>query len=794
MRLVLREWKRMFQNRNVLLVAVVILILNLALFFLTFVGMEDFSSHRAMMMDRDVLFKKLNSGKIQLEELSTELEQLSIIQKFFIYENRKQNFPDIYETVFAQEELKARAAYPDIAAAFDAGMYNEQETQYRTSVLSAVLDSARYTEQFSEKLKDVFANAEKLSGVSVFQSSGDVDPNLTKTAEDYRRLEGVTVTPGNDAPITALLHYGVPAVLGLIFSCVLVSVTLAEQQYGLRPLIYASRHGRGRLTVCRGIGLLFGSTVFGGALYGSAIILSISLLGGVEPERMIQSVPELFSLTVPMTVREFLVLYLACGIGVQILLTMVVWLIFSMMEQRQMALLASVGLFGVSWLLYRAIPAQSILAVLKYTNPAAGMDFMGVLTRYRNLGTGAMLVEKNRVVLWTGIILAILSAGGAITCGIRRYSISSHSKFYGLIQKWMKTLSVRYHRLIGRLGFCGLECYKVLMMQRGLLLLIILCWLFVQSYPVRDITYVGEAQFLQDFYSEFSGQSITPELEEYVTKLQEKLNDVEAEYLANKAAYECGEMGVSDYLEMSQKYNAFDAQRKALNIIRQKIAYLEDENARGYEAVILDPIGYESLLKWSDTDRILVLIALFGCITLSSLLFPMEQKPGLRAMIRGTRRGRSGLAGRKLILGLVFSAVVFGLFAGIRMGAVGLTYGFDRMTAPAHSLAQFGDSRWNLPIWLMLAGWLASQWLVFGSVSILVCLLTQRMGMVGAIMMSTVLIMGTSVLSLFGISVPTVWNLLEQASLIQSGMMIILMVAGWLLTDRLWSRNGRERA
>lgn len=192
-----------------------------------------------------------------------------------------------------------------------------------------------------------------------------------------------------------------------------------------------------------------------------------SLLGGVDLERMVQSVPALFSMTTPMTIGEFLSLYLACGIGVQIMLTMVVWLIFSVMEQRQIAMLATAGLVGVSWLFYRVIPAQSFLAVLKYANPASGMDFTGCLTVYRNLGVGSALVEKNGVVLGAGVILAALCAGTAIRCGIYRYSISSHGRLYALVRKWMKVLSVRYHAMIANLGFAGLECYKVLVTQKG---------------------------------------------------------------------------------------------------------------------------------------------------------------------------------------------------------------------------------------------------------------------------------------------------------------------------------------
>ena len=167
----------------------------------------------------------------------------------------------------------------------------------------------------------------------------------------------------------------------------------------------------------------------------------------------------------------------------------------------------------------------------------------------------------------------------------------------------------------------------------------------------------------------------------------------------------------------------------------------------------------------------------------------MEKKQGLKPMIRSTRKGRQVLAAKKLMLGITTSVVVFGPYAGIRMGSIGLTYGYDLLTAPAHSLMQFGQSICNLPIWLTLAGLLVSQWLVFGLVSAFVCLLTHKIGMIGSMMIGVVVSLGTAVQNVFVLPFPTIWNLLEQNSLINCCVLLSLMVAFWRITVRLWSEN-----
>lgn len=794
----MKEWKRMFLNRSVLLVMVVLLALNIGLCALTFAGIGDFSVHRTMVRDRERLFEQLENGGITAEELSDELEQLGIIQQFFTYKNMEQNYPDVYEMAYAASEQEARDSYPEIAAAFDAGEYDQQGVNLRSSALSAVLSSVGYTAEFYEKLEEVFDNTEKLSNISIFQNSGEQNSNLAKTTDDYRRLSNVQVTAGNDTPIDALVSYGIPGIFCLLFACVAVSQTLAESQYNLRPLIYATKNGRGKLTAWRGLGLLVGSLVFGLLLYGSTIFLSQWLLGSVDLNRMVQSVPTLFGLTVPMTIGEFLGLYLACGVLVQVMLTALVWMLFSLLEQRQMALLCVAGVVGLSVLLYQVIPAQSFLAVLKYANPAAVMDFTQAITTYRNLGVGSFLIEKNWLVLTAAVTVTIACVIAAGWCGVKRYSISSHGKLYSTVQRWLRKLSQWYHGLVSRLSFGGLEGYKVLVMQRGILVLALAAWIFTQSYPTREITYVGEAQFLLGFYEEFSGQSITPELENYVDSLQQRLDDVEAEFAASQLAFQNGEISVEEYLTQSQKYAAYDIQRNALETILGKIAYIQEQEALGFDAVILDSIGFDSLLKDTTTDRIMELICLFAVILLSTFIFPIEQKKGLYQMVRSTQKGRTHLARKKLVLALILSYVVFSLFAGIRAYSVAVTYGLGNLTAPVHSLGQFAGSGMNLGIWATLAIYFFAQWQVFAAAAVITCLLTQVLPHQIALLTASAVGIGTAVLSLFGFQLPTVWGALEgvTACVFTGNWMylidaVLTLVGAWLTAVSLWSNSRR---
>ncbi len=756
------EWKRIWLNGRMLRTAAALLAVNLVVFVVQFLGLGNITRYQSLVQQRQAVFDELAAGAVTPEQLRQEQGELGIIQSLFSCQRAQQTRPEIYALAYQQMEQELRAEHPGLAAAFDAGDYEEQTVTDRSSVLTTVVASVDYSESFYIRLQEVFDSAEKLSGISIFQNSGNPDPNLTKTADDYRALAQIAVTPGNDGPIDALLGYQIPGAICLIFACLAVGQALVERQYNLRTLIYATKQGRGRLTAWRGLGLALGSGMFALLLYGSTIVLACTVLGQVELGRMAQSVPALFALTTPMTLGQFLGLYLCCGVAAQGVVTMAVWMLFSLLEQRQMALLAVAGVGGVSLLLYLAIPAQSFLAVLKFANLAAVVLFPQVLTGYRNLGVGSLLVEKNLLVAGAGLAAGVTCAGVAAWCGAKRYSIASHGRLYRRVQEGMGRMSEWYHRQVSRLPFLGLEGYKILMTQRGMLVLAAAALIFAQLYPVRQITYVGKDVILMEVYAEFGGQGVTPQLQDYVQRLQEKLDQVEADYNQAKEAFQAGELSPEDYMIQNQKYGAYDTQRNALSSLKEQISYLQMQQERGHEAVLLDTLGYERMVEQTFTDQIGAMICLFGVMLLHGFLFPMEQKKGLYQMIRSTPRGRRKLAGKKLALGLGLGGVCFGLFWGIRTYSIGASYGLPLLLAPAHSLELYSQSPLNLSLGATLALEALGQWMVFAAGGMLTCLLTQFLRRESALMAAAAVGIGTAVLRLAGLGVPTVWSALNS--------------------------------
>ena len=132
-------------------------------------------------------------------------------------------------------------------------------------------NQVEYLLGFSTRLEEVQAQAEHMSSVSIFAGSPYSQANIQKTASDYRRLEGLEVTPGHDRAVEQVLGVDLSDwVLGAYMALV-VSSFLEERKRGLWNLVCASPSGRLGLPVWRLC------TVALAALLGSAVLTCVEL-------------------------------------------------------------------------------------------------------------------------------------------------------------------------------------------------------------------------------------------------------------------------------------------------------------------------------------------------------------------------------------------------------------------------------------------------------------------------------------------------------------------------------------
>lgn len=720
----LAEWKRILWNRRVLVGGVLLLIVNLLLFcYLCPDG--TVSEVRKQTSQRMELLNGYRCGNVTQQDVQQELAQLEVIIQLFHFRTTKQLCPQEYVLLYQAEENSLRNEYPPIAHTFDQGGYDENAIRARYCLLSDFLEDLSYHEEYQKRLEQLHSNAQTMGHVAVFAGN----TNIQKTAADYTGMEHTPITPGNDISTLKLLSYGVPSLICLVFSLVLVTTAIEERRCGLLPLLHSCKNGRETLTLWRFGGLIAGSVLFSALLYGTTMLAALWVFGSIQPGRTVQSLPELFGITMPMSLGQLWGRYLVLGMMVQLMLTALVWGVFALSEHRVLAVFWLAVILGGSLLLYRLLPEQSSVAFLKYANPIAAMNVMRLIGTYRNVPLGTWLVEKSWLVFGTLAAVPCICVPLAFWNGACRYSVADHGRGYRLVLKFTHGSRSLYHRAVSLLPFPILELYKTLVLRRGVVVLLALLILLAGAYRPKTPVYVGDAQVMHDFYEQFGGMGITQEVLFYTEELQTELTEVEEQWQRASDAYDSGSISMEEYELAYRIYEAYGLRRQALEQMQSRLEYIRQQESLGYDAVLVEPTAYEHLLDSSNTDRVMESIAMFALVLLCVAACSEDAKRGLPVLLRSTPKGRGWLAWHRVGVGLLFSVAICTLLKGARVYSMAVAYGLPQLWAPVHSLEAFAES----PLKVSIAGALAVQflkeWLVYAGgamVTAAVCLIRKR--------------------------------------------------------------------
>ena len=718
------EWKRILWNRRILFAGVLLLVVNLLLFSYICPD-ETVSEARAQTLQRMELLDDYHSGDPTGQDAQRELAQLDVIIQLYDCRNARQLYPQEYVLMYQQKETDLRNEYPQIAHAFDQGDYDEFTIRNRYCLLNDFLQDLSYPQEYSKRLNQLQANAQRMGSAAVLADNA----NIQKTAADYAGMEGISITPGNDLSTLKLMDYGLPSLICLVFSIVLVTTALEERRCGLLPLLRSCQNGRGTLTLWRFGGLVTGSVLFSALLYGTTMLASLWLFGPIQPGRTVQSLPELFGITTPMSLAQLWGWYLLLGMMVQLMLTALVWGIFALTEHRVLAVFWLAVILGGSVLLYGLLPEQSPVAFLKYANPVAAMDFMRLIGTYRNVPLGIWFLEKNWLVIGTLVAVPCTLMPLILWNGAGRYAIADHGSMYRLVRGLTHGSRRLYHRAVSLLPFPMLELHKALVLRRGGVVLLALLILLASAYRPKTPVYVGETQIMHDFYEQFGGTGITQEVLSYTQELQAELTEVEEQWQRASDAYNSGSMSMEEYELAYRMYEAYGLRRQALEQIQSRLEYIRQQESLGYDVLLVEPIAYEHFMDRSITDRVMQSVAMFTLVVLCFVSCLEDTKRGLPSLLRSTPKGRGWLALHRVGLSLLFSVIVCTLLKATRLYSVAAAYGLPQLWAPVHSLEAFAHSPLNVSIAGALTAQFLQEWLVYAGVAMVtaaVCLFGKR--------------------------------------------------------------------
>ncbi len=672
------EWKRIFGNRRICTALLLIFLLNGFLFV-----RDQVENDYGMDCELPAVEWVFSSdGDIELARKNADSR--AVLTRYLALTDEYKSIAPSEASILLETEKER------LAELLDTDDSDETRTEY--AAVNNLLSQVEYLSGYENYLLSIQENKERLLSFSVF---GDTDSfsgrNILKTAEDFEVLDSSTLTIGADGAVTALLKFTLTDYLLLVAIILGCIAFLEERKKGLWNTVHATPNGRLRLALQR-TGILFFMSSFGALLfYGTNLFIGFSIYGGADDlGRAVQSVEVLGKMTIPCTVRQFLTFYLLFRIGATFLVAMLLWLLFTAINNIRYTIIIATGVLAAEYSLYTFLPVQSGWSLVKYFNVFTYISLSDLYTSYLNIDlfgypVGIRMISETAclpLILLLGLVCIVIhcrkrSATGKDLLGRFAYGINRMADY-----------------VLCRLPLFGIELHKTLIIQKGILVFALFCYLASGlSYTVSVPVSTGSEAAARQYTAELEGE-ITDDTLQQIKLIQAELDAAIAAYNEAAVQYENGEIEYSQYDVFAREAEAAQTKSEGLAIVRERVEELcVLGNEKGFIPWLIDESRYQGTYgeeaRSNQQSAAFVVLMAITLLLAGSLAY--EQQSGMNTLLASTLRGRGQLFHRKIALAVVITIVVWAVIYGREIYVFGGVCRADTLAAAVQNLSILED-------------------------------------------------------------------------------------------------------
>lgn len=630
------EWKRIYSNPKRLATLALITLLSVAFFLveqIDFLGQESVGEFIQTERYSAELTQRVR-GRSNEEIVALLEEEHAVVDGYstILLYGRDDPWLSLIMTEAEIENTLEAIAQRNYFSDFDE--LDSDTARLRLQIvltrIEELQEQAAYVAGYADYLDSVQKQTESLSQSTLFSDVNSFSHrNLVQTAEEFDTLRNVTVSFGANRSYERWVKYELADYLYLIFIILFVFAFLEERRAGLWSLIRACRDGRGRLGLQRVAILAFASVLGVALVYGVNLLLSLTLSEGWEDMgRSVQSLSIFRTLTQHLTIGQWIAQYLLVKAAGGFLVGLILWCLLSSISNVQFSLSVLGVVVVVEYALFTFLPAQSIFNPVKYFNLFSYIRTSALYTEYLNINLFGYPFGSRRLALVWLPVFTLLFFAWAMLIQIRRRPAGNWDILSAVVSVKDRIADFfRRHLSIG-----GWELYKLLVYQRGILILFV-------------ILLAGNSLF------NYLIGGATPEFTWYEAYLKDMAGPIDER--------------TDEYIRLSRELAGSDPELlSALDRVEARVGVLRQRaEAGGYEPWIIynfqrtyegtyGPVG-EDLQRMRAAEAVIFL--LMCCAAISAF----ERQAGMTLLLRSLKRGRRGLFMRKLLMTLLMTAVVF---------------------------------------------------------------------------------------------------------------------------------------
>lgn len=607
---------------------------------------------------------------------------------------------------------------------FEEAEYDEET--YRTEQLE-------YVNNYRSSIEAVIKQADSLGGISIFAKKDSFsESNLQKTKADFERILNVEPVAFDDIFLKEFFSYDAIngfVLLGIMF---VAFALVEEKKQGLRSIIYSGKNGRGRLVLHKISALFLWNviivlTFYGGNLIVSAIRFQGNLVGVTDYP--IQSMEMFSDFTWDLSIGEFLIWYLIYKVLMVFAISLVVWLIMFIVDN----VIISGGIIGalgcLMYISYHFVSPNSPYNYLRYCDFWYLMSDMSFFTEYKNLSINSEAVNKDTVIFAAYGVFVMIILAISLIIGIKRYPCRSR---HGKTGKKAFIMS-----LPEKLSAGGMEFYKILVKQKGIVVLIVLFATMINQTDLSEVQRSAAQELYYDFMEKYEGVP-GDESEQYISDMSEMLSDIEKEYEQAAIDYEAGRITEEQLMICAMRYHTFESERIFMSQIKEQKDYLElQKTERDIDGWYINMYGYNHLFTTGDTMGNILLI--FAVVLLCSGVFSYEKKRGTLFIVRGSMDGRLKVFIMKMRAAVVMTLVMSAVSTVIEIVSISYVYGLSGFSAPVQSVYMLEFVPFRCSIGMFVVGMYLLKALVLVGMAVFVCAVSMTVNQRKTLIVSFIL-------------------------------------------------------
>lgn len=656
-------------------------------------------------------------------------------------------------------------------------MYRNQPKDYEEQGVMAVPQvsyesaQAEHVDTYSEYLNKIIKQSDSLSGISIFQNTDSYSfKNVQKTRESYEALCGISLTKGNYEGIESIISFSVVEYLIFIFGFVLVWHFFEDEKKGLKGISYAAPKGRIHLTLRRAGVLFVGNALFVAVIYIALFVCSIIVYGMPgDLTANVQSMVIFRNCTFKISVLGYVGLNIIFHIVKALVLSLMVWMILLIFRNQIIATAVLVIILSVEGVLYHVLSVQSNLVMLKYINLFQLVQPGDILYKYRNFKLGETPVNCFSTFCLLMIAVGVISLIVCCCIANNRRTVVVPGRIVIAFTRILNKIQKILHIAISHLPVIGMEFYKILISQKGVVIIALWLYLLISQLDTNNVFLMGSASAMKEIYEEYSGED-DGRLREYLSGQEAVLEQAYAEYDAICDSYEAGEISEEEY-EMAG-FNLLNYRGIEIKVeeIQDKLAYIDIiKKERGIDVWFVDEKAYSVLWTenglYADSDykkqEFVAIAGVLLLILLLSYVFSYDSSCGMEMLIRSTPKGRQKLFNVKIMMAGVICICLCLITYGLELYEVSQIFSINCLNAPVQSLSFMKDFPLRISIFAFLIMVECVHLVVMFAIAMIVYAMSIWLKGIKAVMLSLVVLAAPAGLKNLG------FNWCEYVSVVQ---------------------------